>query len=101
MSRHIYATRAKGHQVQVHIGWDRPTQQYYLWVIRDGSGASQDIYSSIADPNAVNQGLGYFRALLAELCITVPARIFREVESDEVRDVGNRVVDWRNRLRSH
>jgi hypothetical protein len=103
MSRHIFNTRSKGRRVRVVLGYDRVMDQFYFMVHRidspkpkgkrrsgrDSSPAC--LYTSTSDPLAGGD-LDYFWDKLKTLRISVPAKVFREVDRDCEFQVGNRVV---------
>ena len=100
MSQHIYrATDSQGAELTVQIGWDKPLQGFYA-VVEAPEGSDDDyLYSNLNDPLlAANFGmadtLDYLVEALAKLGIAVPAVIIKEVSSDKMHNVVNRVVKY-------
>jgi hypothetical protein len=92
MSQHIFKTSlAQGQQVTVTMGYDRPLQYVFCTVMTEDDDV---IYSNLDDEDAGihQQQVNYYRAVLLRLGLSVPEAMFREVESDQISGVGNRVV---------
>jgi hypothetical protein len=86
MSQHIFM---RG-RVRVVAGWDRPLQEHFLTVTRDGDV----LYSNLTDP-ALEDGGGMSAALVIEkllaLRLAPPPQLFEQLRRDERDDVGNAV----------
>jgi hypothetical protein len=92
MSQHVYkTTTTQGENVTVTMGYDRPLNFVFCTVIADGGTV---LYSNLDDAEAgtLQQEVGYYRGVLQQYGITVPASVFQEVQADQLRRVGNRVV---------
>lgn len=99
MSQHIYRTAVGGDELTVQIGWDKPLQGFYAVVEGTEGSANDYLYSNLSDARlAANYGmadtLDYLVEALAKLGIAVPAVIVKEVSSDKMRNVVNRVVKY-------
>lgn len=98
MSQHKHSTHCRdGKKVTVTLGYDRPLDYVFCTVIQDGGGMQEGeeiLYSNLSDDEAGLdlQDVDYFRAVLAELGISVPDSLFTEVKSDQLDRVGNRTV---------
>ena len=99
MSQHIYKATVRGAEVTVQMGWDKPMRGFYA-VVEAPEGSSQDyLYSNLDDPRlAANGGLSdsldYIVEALSRLGIAVPAVLVKEVSSDKLNNVVNRVVKY-------
>ena len=92
MSQHIFKTSiAQGQRVTVTMGYDRPLHYVFCTVITEDDDV---IYSNLDDEDAGihQQQVNYYRTVLLRLGLSVPEAMFREVESDQLSAVGNRVV---------
>ncbi len=92
MSQHIFeTTNAKGARVTVTMGYDLPLDYVFCTVMAENDDI---IYSNLDDDDAgtEQQEVNYYRPVLEKLGIHVPESVFREVVSDQLRCVGNRVV---------
>jgi hypothetical protein len=92
MSQHIFATsNAQGERVTVTMGYDRPLHYVFCTVMAQDDDV---IYSNLDDEKAGThqQEVDYYRRVLQELGLHVSESVFREVESDQLARVGNRVV---------
>lgn len=98
MSQHrCSAVMPDGTPVDVLMGWDRPTEQFFLVVEmvkpdEEGPVADEYVYSNLDDPEAISQPLAYFGDKLTMLGIKVPEAMFFEIGQDRLRNVGNRDV---------
>jgi len=91
MSQHIFETNdAQGEPVTVTMGYDRPLDYVFCTVIAPNDDV---IYSNLDDDDAGThqQDVDYYRPMLQKLGLHVPESVFREVESDQLDCVGNRV----------
>jgi len=109
MSQHTYLTTQGDKPVEILMGWDRPLQGFFMVVEAVAPNATdvdeQDddddglVYSNLLDGTLCAQGglsreLGYFKAKLVELKLTVPDRMLEEIEADARANVGNRCVRY-------
>jgi hypothetical protein len=92
MSQHILkTTMSKRRRVTVMMGYDRPLDYVFCTVMnKDGDV----IYSNLDDDRAGTdlQDVEYFRPILRKLGIRVPNEMLTEIKSDQLLQVGNRVV---------
>ena len=91
MSQHFFQTKHKDTEVIVQLGYDRPLGHVFM-VVQAASGQQDPIYSNLFQVDPFGLTLDDYRRVLADLQITVPDAMFRQVEIDEMYDVGNRVV---------
>lgn len=99
MSKHCCTLARAGEKVDIELGWDRPLQGFYLLVETHRNRTDDYIYSNLSDRRLASRSgmaasLDYFRAVLDELEIRVPAAIFDAVQVDATGNVGNRTVLW-------
>lgn len=98
MSRHCFDTSHKGFPIIVVLGWDRPMQYFFLTIekpaelIDDAMQVEDDrfLYSNMHETDPFGHDLDYYREVLRHFQIIVPESLFREVQSDAERNVGNR-----------
>jgi hypothetical protein len=93
MSQHIFRTvDGNGIAVTVTLGYDRPLDFVFCTVM---DAQDEPIYTNLDDDDAGThqQDIDYYRPILTRLGIEVPEAMFDEVESDQTKVVGNRVVD--------
>jgi hypothetical protein len=91
MSQHIFETNnAQGAPVTVTMGYDRPLDYVFCTVLDPNDKV---IYSNLDDVGAGThqQDVDYYRSVLLKLGLHVPELMFREVKSDQLGRVGNRV----------
>jgi hypothetical protein len=88
MSQHIY----QNDDLQVRMGYDRPLD-YVFCIVERGD---EMLYSNLSDEKAgtEQQDIRYFKEVLDSLGITVPSKMFEEIEKDQSQRVGNRVVEY-------
>jgi hypothetical protein len=91
MSQHYFETKHNGKDVIVQLGYDRPIGHIYM-VIQTSSGEDDPIYSNLFQADPFDLTLTDYRAVLADLKITVPESMFTAVEADRLANAGNRVV---------
>lgn len=108
MSQHTFnTTTSSGSRVQVLMGWDRPLQQFFLVVeeldapenydLGDGqeTGDVPYLYSNLSDVDSMGmQDLDYFCEKLRGLGIAIPVLMVKEIEADQLNNVGNRYVTY-------
>lgn len=98
MSQHILRTRRQdGTPVEILIGWDRPLKRHFMVVETVAQAEGNDneyLYDNLADPNAPDRDLDYYRQRLRELQIEVPATLFEQVALDAAANTGNRRVRY-------
>jgi hypothetical protein len=96
MSRHIFECQLQC-AVRVRLGYDRPLNEFFLQVERIGArsdlGHALFLYASIHDPFNTGDDLDYYRHKLEQLGVVVPESLFRAVEEDAARGVGNRCAE--------
>jgi hypothetical protein len=104
MSQHIFKTTCKGQKICITLGYDRPLRRFFLLVQQIESpvhGSKQRSvsarapafrYTNLGDPHDAGT-LDYYWGVLETLGISVPAKMFIEVNRDARRQVGNRVVE--------
>ena len=100
MSRHIFVTSHKGFPITVVLGWDRTLSYFFLTIEKpseliDEAMQVEDehfLYSNMHEPNPFAHDLDYYRQVLHHFQIDVPESLFAEVQQDQDRNVGNRVV---------
>ncbi|MGB3288567.1 MAG: hypothetical protein WBA83_04780 [Burkholderiaceae bacterium] len=100
MSRHYFDTVHKGFPITVLLGWDRPTDYYFLVVekpaelIDNTAKVESDdfLYSNLHESDPFNHGLDYYREVLRHFQILVPESMFTQVQRDRERYTGNRVA---------
>jgi hypothetical protein len=93
MSRHLFDADLANNPIRVTVGYDRPTNQFYLvvgWV--DPKTNSVFAYASelqlAYDPNDLRS----IRRFLDKLGITAPESVWSEVAYDSAAQIGSRVV---------
>src|SRR6266851_10254528 len=92
MSQHLFqSTDTKGEPLTVTLGYDRPLDYVFCTVAAENGDV---VYSNLDDEDAGidQQDVDYYRAVLQNLGVRVPESMFREVRSDQLGCVGNRVV---------
>lgn len=95
MSQHFFYTKRRGEPIFVTLGWDRPTQSFFLEVGYTNEDPDQDtfyLYSTMAESDPFNFTLQDFRGRLIDLGIGVPESMFQETQKDAEEDCGNRFV---------
>ena len=91
MSQHIFETNsAQGAPMTVTMGYDRPLDYVFCTVLDPND---EVIYSNLDDDDAGThqQDVDYYRSVLLKFGLHVPESTFREVKSDQLGRVGNRV----------
>jgi hypothetical protein len=91
MSQHIFETNnAQGAPVTVTMGYDRPLDYVFCTVLYPND---EVIYSNLDDDDAGThqQDVDYYRPVLQKLGLHIPESMFREVKSDQLGCIGNRV----------
>ena len=105
MSRHAILTNFQGKPLELILGWDRLSQQFFMAVMPSQSEEDEDedadetpFDSAVAEIMSYslfgeNAGstVSEFQAVLARLAIPVPPKAFIEVEKDSNGNVGNRM----------
>jgi len=104
MSQHYFETTRQDQPILVTIGWDRPLQHFFMNIEvvhlpkdandEDGKHDAYDkpdyLYTHLNERNAFKLDLQYFRKKLEEFGISVPEKMFKQVENDRRMNVGNR-----------
>ena len=92
MSRHLFDTTLEANPIRVIVGYDRPTDQFYLcigWIDQAGNVLAYASDLKLAyDPKDVRS----IRRFLTNLGITVPESMWTEVVYDSMAKIGGRVV---------
>lgn len=101
MSRHHFHTTHENRQVQVVIGWDRRLEGYFMTVERlDVDHISDEdifLFNNLECTESHPASLDPFLKALEKLNISLPDKIYSEMEADKYNDVGNKLVEWRTR----
>lgn len=99
MSQHYFETQHGDRPVTILMGWDRPLQGFFMVIEAEGvEDDGQDyIYSNLTDRQlrsvrGLPDSLDHYMAKLAELDLSVPAQMLKEIQADAAADVGNRHV---------
>jgi hypothetical protein len=92
MSRHFFETTYKGKPISILMGYDRPMNGFYMVIDYTHEADDGYIYSNLSNTDAYPKGLETYRKKLNELGIQVPDEIFKELESDQRRKIGNKTV---------
>lgn len=97
MSRHSVETTHEGRPVVVTIGWDAPLGYFHAVIERldvTDDEESPFVYSNLEDTEPFPASLDVYRVRFRELGIEIPERMYAEVESDALRNVVNRTVEY-------
>jgi hypothetical protein len=97
MSRHSVETTHDGRPVVVTIGWDAPLGYFHAVVERldvTDDDESPFVYSNLDDTDPFPGSLAPYRARFRSLGIEIPERMYVEAESDALRNVVNRTVEY-------
>lgn len=97
MSRHSVETTHDGRPVVVTIGWDAPLGYFHAVVERldvTDDEESPFVYSNLDDTDPFPASLDQYRAKFRALGIEIPERMYVEAESDALRNVVNRTVEY-------
>jgi hypothetical protein len=104
MSRHSFTTTLEGRPVIVVVGYDRPLRGFFCFVEKCDADADADdecedefVYSNLNDLKlascyGLSKSLDYFKGVLRDLGLQVPASMFEQSELDMRGNVGNRCV---------
>ncbi len=100
MSQHSFNTTLEGRPVIVVVGYDRPLRGFFCFVEKcdaDDEGEDEFVYSNLNDLRlascyGLSKSLDYFKGVLQELGMQVPASMFEQSELDMRGNVGNRCV---------
>jgi len=93
MSRHIFDAKLQGQPVRVTIGYDRPTEKFYLhigWV--DAETDKIVCYASDLGLAYDPSDLRSIRRFLDKTGIQSPPSVWTDVSFDATSKAGNRVV---------
>src|SRR5258708_2064648 len=95
MSRHILRTTLKRRKVQIQLGLDRPTQEFYAFASYGEPGAgAKFLYDSLCDPDGRGESPDYHQRKLAEAGLTVPDSVIEAVVEDCCNNVVNCTTEW-------
>ena len=99
MSQHSFNTILQGRPVVVVVGYDRPLRGFFCFVEKCEADDDGDefVYSNLNDLKlascyGLSKSLDYFKCVLQELGLQVPASMFEQSELDMLGNVGNRCV---------
>ena len=100
MSQHSFNTTLEGRRVIVVVGYDRPLRGFFCFVEKcDADDTEEDefVYSNLNDLKlascyGLSKSLDYFKGVLRDLGLQVPASMFEQSELDMRGNVGNRCV---------
>ena len=100
MSQHSFNTTLQGRPVVVVVGYDRPLRGFFCFVEKCDAAAddgNEFVYSNLNDLKlascyGLSKSLDYFKGVLQELSLQVPASMFEQSELDMLGNVGNRCV---------
>jgi hypothetical protein len=93
MSQHFCTSRDnQGNNVQVILGYDRPLNFVFCTVT---TADGDVVYSNLSDPAAGTrqQDVNYYRPILEKAGVKVPEAMFDQVAEDQMRRIGNHIVD--------
>lgn len=96
MSRHYFDCRHGGRNIRVTLGYDRPTQEFFMQVQRrtaKGVPTLNFLYTSLADPENQPKDLDYYRERLTALGVVVPVDLFEAVWEDACTHRGNAIIE--------
>ena len=98
MSRHFFDTVSEGRPVRVTIGYDRPTDSFFMLIeARPGPdtyiGRWPYLYASAADLEDRPDDLAYYQTKLAARRIAIPPGLLGAVEADAADRIGNYAVE--------
>lgn len=93
MSQHFCRTTMGKKPVEVLMGWDRPTQGFFMEIfdLSVPKGRNDIIYSHLKERNPSPKHLDRFIEKLAELRIPVPQAMLEEIEEDQALNAGNKL----------
>jgi len=95
MSQHFYKTTYKNRPVEVVMGWDRPTQEYFLWIEYSDLHEDEEeefLWHSMDCHVAFPEEIAFILRVLTDFKIQVPSAMIRAVEEDCLQNVGNKEV---------
>ena len=90
MSQHFYKTTYKNRPVEVVMGWDRPLQEYFLWVRYLDKKQQSFMWHNLDHDIKERYRLGTFLNVLAQFGISVPQTMILEVRKDGEFNTGNK-----------
>ena len=103
MSLHCFTTKLGDAEIVVTMGWDRPLQGYFMTIMKlkpVSSSALEDeleedcyLFNNLEQTNSHPKELTAYRFELENRGIEIPQRMIDEVTMDDVRNVGNKVVE--------
>lgn len=93
MSQHFCRTTMGKKPVEVLMGWDRPTQGFFMEIFDLSVSPRRDdvIYSHLSERNPNPKHLDRFIEKLKELEISVPQAMLEEIEEDQALNAGNKL----------
>lgn len=97
MSRHSVETTHEGRPVVVTIGWDAPLGYFHAVIERLDVTDDEEgpfVYSNLEDTEPFPASLDVYRVRFRALGIEIPERMYAEAESDALRNVVNRTVEY-------
>lgn len=90
MSQHYFTLSYKARPVQLLMGWDRPLQGYFM--ILQYLDNQKYFWSNLDQAVSHPKSLAPFLKVLADFEMYIPLEMIREIESDGLKNVGNKEV---------
>ena len=90
MSQHFYKTNYQNRPVEVVMGWDRPLQEYFLWIRYLDKKQQSFLWHNLDYDIALRYELNTFLNVLAGFNIQIPLAMIEDVQKDGEQNMGNK-----------
>ncbi|HHO8249535.1 TPA: hypothetical protein ACRXUG_004591 [Pseudomonas aeruginosa] len=92
MSQHLFSSEVGNKKFDVIMGWDNPTQSFFLIIFDQKSGEDYPVYTNLNE--MMPRDLDYYVGKCRDLGIEVKPEIIQEVQDDQRLNIGNKVKEW-------